>query len=67
MMGLRFWQVREWRCAGCDSREDVWAIPVGRNRFDVRLCRSCRRELVRRILGIAADTTNHLFVTGKAT
>lgn len=66
MKGLRFWE-RRWDCFGCGSLEDVWAIPVGRYRFDVRLCQSCRRELTRRILGIATSDTTLPLSTGKAT
>ena len=50
-----FWKPRHWRCYGCDSLEDVWAIPVGSKPFDVQLCRECRRELVRRILHLVDE------------
>ena len=51
------WKLRgAWNCAGCDSSVDVWAMPIGSNRFDVRLCLPCRRELVRRILHVATST-----------
>jgi hypothetical protein len=48
---MQFW--KKWRCSGCGSPDDVWAMPIGPKHFDVRLCLPCRRELVRRILHIA--------------
>jgi NAD-dependent SIR2 family protein deacetylase len=50
---MKLWSgQRQWRCAGCGSSVDVWAMPIGPRRHDVRLCRQCRRELVRRILHV---------------
>ena len=60
MKDLRFWRTRGWRCIGCDEYKDVWAIPIGRNHFDIQLCRSCRRELVRRILQVDVTTRTPL-------
>ncbi len=50
---MAFW--KRWRCAGCGSPDDVWAIPIGPKYYEVKLCLACRRDLVKRILHIAAS------------
>lgn len=61
---MAFWKRDKWRCSGCDSFDDVWAMPVGSKHFDVRLCPSCRRQLVRHILNIATSGESVIHTAG---